>query len=86
MGYSRWGGKELDMTEHMHTLGIYERNLENCWPVHTHTHTHTPVLVFILKCDLIITIRGKIPALRVEMSNHFIIFWMVFPFLTIFQK
>ena len=50
------------------------------------THTHIPVLVFILKRDLIITIRKKIPALRAEMSNYFIIFWMVFPFLIIFQK
>ena len=30
VGYSPWGRKELDMTEHTHSLGIYEKNLENC--------------------------------------------------------
>ena len=29
-GYSPWGRKKLDMTEHMHT----------CTQTHTHTHTH----------------------------------------------
>ena len=54
---------------------------------HTRTHTHTsPVLVFIFKCDLIIAIRKKISVLGLEMSSHSIIFWMVFPFLTLIQK
>ena len=30
MGYSPWGRKELDMTERTHSLGVYEKKLENC--------------------------------------------------------
>ena len=69
------------------SIRIHSVFMRRTWKiVDLSTHTHIPVLVFILKHDLIITIRKKIPALRVEMSNYFIIFWMVFPFLTIFQK
>ena len=34
MGYSAWGHKELDVTEHSHT--------------HTHTHTHTQMLYTVV--------------------------------------
>ena len=32
MGYSPWGGKELDMTEHLHA--------RMCTHIHMHAHTH----------------------------------------------
>ena len=41
MGYSPWGHKELNMTEHMHT------------DIHTHTHTH----IKNLKIEIILCVN-----------------------------
>ena len=40
-GYSLWGRKELDMTEHAHTYTCKHLHM------HTHTHTHTTQCIVI---------------------------------------
>ena len=89
MGRGIWSATVHGVTKNWTWLSIHVHLvfMRRTWrTVDLSTHTRIPVLVFILKRDLITTIRKKIQALRVEMSNHFIMFWMVFPFLTIFQK
>ena len=44
MGYSPWGQKELDMTEH---IGI--KHSKNILHICTHTHTHTHIYIYTLQ-------------------------------------